>query len=293
MDNATPSSDFVQRFLFEELDIRGALVRLSGSWKKMQEGRGYPAPVQRTLGELATTTVLIGGNLRSPGRVTLQAQGDGPVPLMVVDCTERMRFRGVARFQTDVPNVGMPGLMGNGQVMLTVESLDAVRPYQTFVPMNGESLAEAFEHFIAQSEQQDSRLLLSTSPDCSAALLLQKLPDADARDPDGWARITRIAATLTAQELQSVPMRVLLPRLFPDQSVRLFEPQAVAYECPRDREKITAMLRSLGREECEAVLRQHGEILVADDICNYTYRFDHEDIDDLFGEAIAGARILH
>ena len=43
-------TDYVQRFLFENLDVRGRLVCLTGAWQRMTEGRGYPAPIVELLG---------------------------------------------------------------------------------------------------------------------------------------------------------------------------------------------------------------------------------------------------
>lgn len=279
---ATEKADWVRRFLLEELDIRGALVRLTGAWTRMQRGRQYPAPVQRLLGEMTAVGVLIGSNLKQPARLTFQVQGNGPVSLLVVDCDEQLAIRGMAKHAAEVPECGLSGLLGDGRLVLTLQAKMAREPYQSVVPLHGESVAEVFEHYLAQSEQQPARLWLFATPSSACGLFLQALPGAAGKDADGWNRIVQLAATVSADELQRLPAEILLPRLFPEESVRLFEGREVRHECPEDWDKVRSMLKGLGRDEVESMLREHGEIVVRDDICNHEYRFGPEVLGELF-----------
>ncbi len=274
MDAIPASDDFVRRFLLEELDIRGAVVRLGGAWREMQARREYPEAVRRLLGEMTAVSLLIAVNLKQPGRLTFQAQGRGPVSLLVIDCTQELAFRGMARFDAPPQAGGVTSLLGDGRLAMTLQSEATARPYQSLVPLAGETIATVFEHYLAQSEQQPARLWLFASDQAATGLFLQKLPGADARDPDGWPRVEHLAATIRPEELERVPVADLLMRLFPEEAVRLFKPKPVRYECPEDWDKVRNMLRSLGREEVEDILRERGEVQVRDDICNREYRFD-------------------
>lgn len=124
--------------------------------------------------------------------------------------------------------------------------------------------------------------MLAADRDNAVGLLLQKLPGADLRDSDGWARVMQLAATVTARELAVVPTVDLLPRVFPQESIRLFDPKPAQYHCPEDRDKVRNMLRTLGREEVIAILREHGEVVIHDEVCNHDYRFDADEIAALF-----------
>ncbi|MGB0126466.1 MAG: Hsp33 family molecular chaperone HslO [Rhodocyclaceae bacterium] len=279
----TPSStDFVRRFLFEDLDIRGAVVRLGPAWRKMQEGRGYAAAVARMLGEMTAVTLLIGANLKQPSRLTIQAQGHGPVSLLVIDITQELTFRGMARCGEVAESRSVPELLGDGRLTLTLQTDAGVQPYQSMVPLQGDTIGAVFEHYLAQSEQQPARLWLFASADAAVGLFLQKLPGADTRDADGWSRLEQLASTISAHELETLPVADLLLRVFPEETVRLFKPRAVRYECPKDWDKVRNMLRSLGREELDSVLAERGEVVVRDDICNHEYRFDAEAVARLF-----------
>lgn len=274
--------DSVRRFLLEDLDIRGAVVALGNTWHEMAAGRDLPPAVNALLGELAAVTALIAGNLKTPGRITFQLQGHGRVSLLLVDCDEQLRLRGTARYGGAVtPGLTFAELLGDGQLILTLQT-NLGDPYQSIVPLTGNSLTEVFEHYLAQSEQQPAKMILTASDDFAGGLFLQKLPDADAKDPDGWNRLLHLAATLQPAEL-SQPVANLLMHVFPEEDIRLFDPRPVRYHCPRDEAKVLAMLQSLGRVEVEATLAEQDEIAIEDDICRQRYRYGPEIVAKLFG----------
>jgi len=284
--------DSVHRFLFDVLDIRGALIRLGPAWRQMQAGRAYADATRNLLGELTAVAAMITNNLKTPGRLTFHLQGHGPVRMLVVDCDEQLRLRGLAKGPGDLAPAPVSALFGDGRLALTLDTNTASagrQSYQSIVPLTGESIAEIFEHYLAQSEQAPARLWLMADAAHACGLFLQKLPEADRRDADGWNRVQQLAATVAPAEL-ALPPETLLTRLFPEENIRLFEGRAVSYHCPRNEEKVLDMLRSLGREEVEATLAAQGEIVINDDICNQEYRFGAEVLERLFG---AAARTLH
>ncbi|MDP2824359.1 MAG: Hsp33 family molecular chaperone HslO [Sulfuritalea sp.] len=285
--------DAVHAFLLEDLDIRGALVQLGPSWAAMTSRRNYAAPVRELLGELAAITALIGSNLKTPGRLSFQLQGRGPVSMLVMDCNEQLHLRGMAKSdlaaeaETSIASVG--DLLGDGRLVLTLQPKTAQTPYQSVVPIVGSTLATIFEHYLAQSEQQPARLWLAATAETACGLFLQKLPDAHVRDPDGWNRIEQLAATVHPEEL-ALPPETLLTRLFGEEKVRLYAPRPATWHCPRDEEKVRNMLLSLGREELESMLADAEMIAIEDEICGHEYRFGAEIVDELFPPE---GRILH
>jgi molecular chaperone Hsp33 len=153
--------DQVHRFLLEDLDIRGALVQLGPSWASMTSRRNYAAPVRELLGELAAVTAIIGSNLKTPGRLSFQLQGHGPVSMLVMDCNEKLHLRGMAKSElaaeADAHISGVTDLLGDGRLVLTLQPKTAESPYQSVVPLAGTTLAEIFEHYLEQSEQSGRR----------------------------------------------------------------------------------------------------------------------------------------
>lgn len=278
----------VRSFLFEALDIRGAWVQLGGAWREMTAGRAYPDAAVALLGQLAAVTTLIAANLKQSGRLTFQLRGDGDVSMLVMDCDEQLRLRGMARTRTgmdsalDGPAGDLRALLGDGALTLTLDTADMRHPYQSHVPLQGDALAAVFEHYLAQSEQLPTRLWLAADRETAAGLFLQALPGAAARDADGWNRVQILANTVRDDELLRLGAIKLIERLFPEEDVRVYDPRPVSYHCPYDLAKIYSMLRGVGRAECEAIIAEQGEIRVHDDICNHEYVLDAADVSALF-----------
>jgi len=276
-------TDYVQRFLFEELDIRGRLLCLSGAWQRMLDGRDYPEDIASLLGHTTALNTLLGANQKGAGRVTLQVQGSGPVRLLVADCTAELRIRGMAHYRKEgLRETNERSLLGDGRLSVTLEDLQSGRFYQSLVPLEGDTLQQIFEHYLSQSEQLPAFLRLYADGGALCGLLLEKLPGADSRDPDGWNRVTQLAATLTLDETRRAQPYDLLTRVFPEELMRVFRLYSVEYHCPYDEAKVKDMLLGLGREEVEAILAEQGEVVIRNEMCNHEYRFDARAIADLF-----------
>ena len=270
-------TDYVQRFLFESLDIRGRLVCLGGAWRRMLEGRAYPAPIAELLGHATALAVLLGANQKGRSRVTLQVQGDGPVRLLVADCTSELKIRGMTQHE------GAEGpLLRDGRLAIILEDSASGRLYQSLVPLEGETLAQAFAHYLAQSEQRPSFLRLHADANAACGLLLEKLPGAEARDADGWSRVTTLAATLQLADTVDAQPHDLLVRRFPEELLRVFRLYPVQYHCPYDVENVKSVLRGLGRAELESILAEQGEVVIRNEMCNHEYRFDRAAVTALF-----------
>ena len=276
-------TDYVQRFLFEDLDIRGRLTCLTGAWQRMLDGRSYPDNVAALLGRTTVLNVLLGANQKDAGRVTLQVQGSGPIRLLVADCTADLRIRGMADFREEAAReTAERELLGDGRLAVTLEDMKSGRFYQSLVPLEGDSLEQIFAHYLSQSEQLPAYLRLFADGDAACGLLLEKLPKADERDPDGWNRVTQLAATLGLDETRDAQPYDLLTRVFPEELMRVFRLYAVEYHCPYDEDKVKDMLRGLGRGEVESILADHGEVVIRNEMCNHEYRFDAQAVARLF-----------
>ena len=275
-------TDYVQRFLFENLDIRGRLVCLTGAWQRMLDGRSYPDDIVALLGHTTALNVLLGANQKGAGRVTLQVQGTGPVKLLVADCTPELRIRGMAAYDSHSAHESERRLLGDGRLSVTLEDMKSGKLYQSVVPLEGETLEQIFLHYLSQSEQMAAFLRLYADGGALAGLLLEKLPGADGRDPDGWNRVTHFANTLTLEETRDAQPYDLLTRVFPEELMRVFRLYPVEYHCPYDEDKVIEMLRALGREEVEGMLAEQGEIVIRNEMCNHEYRFDSGAIARIF-----------
>ena len=302
-------SGLLHRFLFEGLPVRGALVRLEGAWREALTRRGtagaFPAPVRNLLGEMAAAGMLIYSNIKFEGALVLQVHGDGPLKLAVAEINSDLSFRATAQVIASVADTArLPDLInGRGRCAITLDAHDRAAgtlPYQGIVPLHGDegealqSLAEVLEHYMLQSEQLDTKLVLAANDERAAGLLLQRMPLSGAsnlggeRDEDriglddDYNRIAHLGGSLTAQELLSLDADTILRRLFWQERVRLFAPKVTSFRCSCSRERVQNMLVGLGREEMDSIIAERGEIEVGCDFCGLYYRFDAIDVGGMF-----------
>ena len=297
--------DCLHRFLFERYPIRGHLVHLDSAWRALIEHRDYPAAIRNALGEAVAASLLLAATIKFEGVLSLQLQGDGPVHLLLAQCTSGLGVRGLARFRdaahveaAHVDAAPIADLIGAGNLTVTLETDDGAQRYQGIVPIVGQRLAESLQVYFENSEQLPTRLWLHADAQGASGMLLQELPGAQlagtaagaAAVDDAWRRVQLIGETLTAEELRALSDAEILRRLFNEDDLRLFEPAPVYFRCRCSRERVGGMLQSLGEAESRSVLAERGQVEVHCDFCNRAYVFDAVDIEQLFSAAVAGER---
>ena len=277
--------DHAQRFLFENTDIRGEIVSLDSSFTEALDAHDYPVPVRVLLGELVAAAVLLSSTLKFEGILSLQAKGEGPLSLLMVECTDKKTFRALARLDGELTGNGLSELLGQGQMVMTIDPHKGNR-YQGIVPLHHESLGESLKDYFAQSEQLPTRFWLASNGDQCCGMLLQSLPasieqDKKKRD-ESWSRISMFADTVKEQELLDLDHETLLNRLFHEEEVRLFDSETVSFSCNCSRQRSAKIIQSLGREEVDAIVAEEGQLAMACQFCNQQYTFDAGDVANIF-----------
>ncbi len=285
-------TDSAQRFIFENTDIRGERVQLEQSLQDAFAPHAYPEMIRVLLGELATTAVLLSSTLKFEGSMTLQARSTGPVSLLMVECTDKHTFRGVARWsdeQLSPTDTDIHSLLENGQLVITVDPTKGKR-YQGIVPLEGENLAACFTSYFQQSEQLPTKLWLTSDGEKAAGFLLQALPSQKEMDPssreDRWEHLTVLAETLKSDEMISLPTEELLHRLYHAEDIRLFDAEKVEYHCNCSRERTGNALTTVDPIDLQEILEEQGQVDMDCQFCNTRYTFNEEDIGQLLGENV-------
>ena len=275
------STDTLHRFLFEDTDVRGELVQLDATWQALLTRAQYPQVVRDVLGEALAAVSLLAATIKFDGSLILQASGDGPLHLLVVQATGGRTLRGLARWHGDVHGGDLSTILGNGRLVMTVDPGEGRERYQGIVELQGSTLAGVLQTYFERSEQLPTRLWLYADARRAAGLLLQRMPRRS-DDDDAWQRSVRLADTVTAEELLSLPPRDMLTRLFHEEQVRLFDGEPVRFACGCSRERVWTTLRGLGEAEVRETLAEQGRIDVTCEFCNAGFSFDAVDVEQLF-----------
>jgi molecular chaperone Hsp33 len=314
----------LHKFLFDGLPVRGMIVRLTDAWTEILARRrantttgAWPLPVAELLGEMAAAGALMQSNIKFNGALVLQIFGDGPVKVAVAEVQHDLSLRATAKVVGDVSVDARLSDMVNhgnkGRCAITLDPKDKLpgqQPYQGVVPLHGdrrekiERLSEVLEHYMLQSEQLDTKLVLAADTQVAAGLLIQRLPlegegnlesklesDPNYFDPnfedeigrnEHYNRIATLAASITRGELLELDVETVLRRLFWEEKVLRFEPQTPRFACTCSRERVARMIRGLGLEEAQGIVAERGEIEVGCDFCGQQYRFDAVDTAQIF-----------
>ena len=304
------SAGDLHRFSFEGAPVRGALVRLTTSWREALRRRAvvgaFPAPVRLLLGEMAAAGMLMRSGIKFDGALVLQLKGDGPVSLAVAEISSGLSFRATAQVidevAADATLAGLVNVGGGGRCAITLDPRDRPAgrlPYQGVVPLSDDGgqamtrLADALEYYMLQSEQLATRFVLAANDEVAAGLMLQRMPAGEGAEHDPLAphedfeRITALGGSLTSSELLTLDADAILRRLFWQETVTRYAPRAVDFRCSCSRERVRGMLLALGREEVEDIVAEQTQVEVGCDFCGEQYRFDAVDVGEMFAPASA------
>jgi len=289
--------------MFENAPVRGELVHLENSWRSVLDRHNYPDVLRNLMGELCAAAVLLAATLKLQGSLVLQIQGKGPIKLLVVECSGvgDLQLRATAKWSGELGRGSVVDLIGEGLFVITLDPKDGKQVYQGIVELEGKSVAEMLENYMARSEQLETRLWLAANGHCAAGMLLQKLPDQPdqsgqhGQDADTWQRATLLANTLTPEELLYESAQTLIHRLYHEDDMRLFDSQPVIFHCSCSRHSVGRMLMMLGRDEVHSILDERGTIEVFCEFCNQRYEFDKIDAELIFVEAVVqlGNEVRH
>lgn len=281
------NSDTSQRFLLNNSAIRGQWSLLETSYQTVLAKHDYPLEVQGLLGEIMAAAILLAATLKFQGSLTIQARGHGPVSLLNVECTHDHQLRAIAQWEGNTSGMDFKAMLGSAVLAITITPLQGER-YQGIVPLSGTTLAECLEYYFAQSEQLQTRIWLHQGNNRAGGLLLQVLPynSSQAVDPvqqqEDWNRVSMLASTLTADELLNLDSETLLTRLFHEEDVTVFPPEAVEFHCTCSRERTAAALVQLGQAELDDIVAEQGHVDITCQFCNQQYLFDKVDVAMLF-----------
>ncbi|MDX3905036.1 MAG: Hsp33 family molecular chaperone HslO [Pigmentiphaga sp.] len=299
--------DQLKKYLFEDQTVRAEVVSIRDTWKEIQARHDYPPAVQRLLGELVAASTLLAANIKFKGTVVLQLQGDGPIGLIVVECHADLGLRATVKLREGraVPDDGtFQSLLnphGGGRFSVLLDPQDRLpgqQPYQGIVALEGDSVAQALEHYMLTSEQLQTRIWLAADSGCAAGVLLQQLPkhggkaspETTSDTDDTWERALILADTLKAEELLSLAPDALVRRLYWQETLHAFDPATITYRCTCSREKVADVLLRLGKEEVDDILAEQGRVQINCDYCVKSFDFDPVDCAELFANASASIR---
>jgi molecular chaperone Hsp33 len=287
-------NDAIIPFVFESIPVRGTIIQLQKSWQRLLANHDYEPGVREVLGQSAAATALIAQSLKFDSSITLQISGDGPLSMLVMQCTSDLEFRGMASAAENTAGLGFASLVANAHCAITVDSGALERSYQGIVEISEDSLAQSLENYFLRSVQIPSHLQLLADETVCGGILLQQMPGEKNPLKDDWRRLGLLAATLGTGDMQHGGGLDLLQKLFAEDDVRVFEQRPVIFRCRCTRQRAQEVLRLLGEKECQEALSDGSQVVVTCEYCSRRREFDGVDIAQLFVLAMAPpSKVIH
>lgn len=304
MSAETITDDISRPFQLEQSALRGRLIRLGGTVDVVLTRHDYPPAVSRLLGEMFVLAATLAGGLKFNGTFSLQTRSDGPISLMVADCTHDGGMRGYAKFDAEavaaVDEQTVPALLGKGHFAVTVDQDNQGIAYQGLVELEGESLTDCIHQYFRQSEQVKTGMKIAveylddgagTAFWRAGAVMVQCLPEEDfeSREQEAledWRRTMMLLGTVKNAELidpDLSPERLLL-RLFHEEGVRIFDPQPLSFRCRCNRQRVETLLRQFRPDDISSMKQEDGGLSVTCEFCNESYRFEEQAVAALLDE---------
>ncbi len=271
----------MQRFTFDNTDVRGELVGLHKSLSDVLSKHEYPEALKIELGKLMAASALMSATLKYEGRLCLQVRLPGDVTLIQAETTNTGDIRAIARYD-ESKKIEEVELIG-GQLVITLEPAVG-KPYQGVVPLDSNQLNESLEYYFSQSEQLGSRFWLECDGTVASGFMLQQLPSSTENDADAWDRLSHLASTLKREELLTLDNPTILHRLYHEEEVRLYDLEPLRFACTCSKERIGNAIQQVGFEELMDVIAEQGKVSVDCQFCLQHYSFNKEQVTNLFPE---------
>ncbi len=311
------ADDQVLAFRTLKSRAQGRLVRLGTVADEILGRHGYPDAVSETLGEALALSAMLGSLLHANGRLILQTQTDGPLPMLVVDFTSPGKMRGMASFDaerlqqlTEHKRLGQGHLLGEGHLAMTIDPGGGQPRTQGIVQLANYSLAQAAHTYFRQSEQIPTLIRLAVArhgirPGQGAeaswrwragGIIVQKLPeDVDSSGIKGseadddhllgdreedWQRVRMLGATVEDHELldPTLAPQQLLYRLFAEEGIRVGPTTRVNAQCGCNRMRVSLLLKGFGAEDLQDMREPDGSVTVTCEYCGARYNFTSDEV---------------
>ena len=286
-------------FFIPSQPVRGRLIRLGPLANTLLTRHDHSPPVRVLLGQTLALAAALASALKFSGSFSLQAKGDGPVSMLIADCTDGGALRGYARVDkdADIPADAMARqLLGDGYLAFTVDQGMNREPQQGIVALEGETLAQMAESYFTTSEQLPCKVYLAAGDTSqgwrAAALVVERIAGAGGVAPqisaeeqeEVWRTACILADTVTTEELldDSLTPERLLYRLFHGEGVAVDRPRALAYGCRCSRARLGSILEGFSPDDLDH-MTVDGDIVMNCEFCNFAFRFPRETVNGRSG----------
>ena len=296
MTELTADQDAIRRFMCDLAPgSRVISARLTEAAKQLVSHQNMPVPVAALCQEMAVAASILTHCLKFEGEMIVQAKSDGPVSLLVAECTSEGQIRATAQWQ-NLPTgaTAFHELLGTGYLAVTVDPRHGER-YQGIVSLDADSIAGCMNAYFQQSEQLATEIWLAADGEAAGGLLVQKLSlegGSETVQEAGVEQLKALANTVTDRELLGDTGPKLVYRLFHELQPRQFDPWTVHFGCSCTKARSARAIRALGTADVTQLFEEQTTVRVDCHFCGQVYEYDQADLEWLLSDQPPGSDTL-
>ena len=277
----------IERFLFDNHGVRGEITRLKTPFEDLIHDN-YPDCLKKIMMELAVSSVLVASTLKDGSEIMVQIRGgkDAPLKYALINIRQDLSFYGSCALKDNSAvenNASIHELCGaDGILALSVFPKNGVK-WQGIVPPNNESIGATLEDYFKNSQQLPTRFFISTDLDerQSGGIMLQIIPEIEG-NLDSLEHLSVLAATLSANELFTLPLDESLGRLFAHEETKVFGEKEVQFKCICSKSRCENALMQLDPSELKNMAEDPKGTSMTCQHCGKTYSFTQEELTSMY-----------
>ena len=264
-----------------------------------RQAHGLSHVCTAALGRLLMQTAMMSVQLKTAtDNLTVIFDGSGAAGRFVAVGHEGGKVKGYV----DSPSVELPlkpngkldvsGAVGTEGEMRVIRDLSLKEPYVGRCAITDGEIANDFANYFVISEQQPSLVYLGVRVDpvsgevrAASGIMLQPLPYCPERDIAYLEMKAQDITNLTRLIDEGEDLEGAIIELIGELHPEFTERATPEFICDCSKEKLEAVLISLGREELSDMIERDGEAELTCRFCNKKYHFTREELEKLLENA--------
>jgi molecular chaperone Hsp33 len=275
--NSKQSQNFSQSFMFNDLHVRGNIVKLTDVYEHIISLQQVSEHAADILGQVLAAAAILIQPIKTRSDLTIQFQSQGVIKLLAV----KVDTDGNLRATINCTAKPTESLIGNGYLVVTVNQHNIVNPHQSIIEIHdGQTISQALTKYFDQSEQMPTLFYFAYNSKKVAGIMIQQTQELV--EQHDWETLCHLFSSITEHELLELDTNTVVYRLFNQFNITMFPEKNLAFECACSLEKMQSAIMSLGKDEALEILQDNHVIEVSCDYCKNHYGFDKNDINQIF-----------
>ncbi len=287
-------NDYIVRAISADGFVKASVIRSTQMVERARQIHKTTPTATAALGRVLTAASMM-GNLQKVdnGALTLQIKGGGPLGTLLATSDAVGNVRGyvqnpaVSLLEKYAGKLDVGAAVGTDGMLTVIRDLQMKEPYIGSVRLVSGEIGDDVTAYFAQSEQTPTACALGVlvetdgSVKVAGGYLIQLMPGAPDEVIDRLEAGIHSAGAVTPMLSKGLDPEEMLRRVLNGFSPEFFDETPVEYRCYCSRDRVSATLVTLGRDELTQIIREEKPISVECQFCDRVYTFTPDDISEL------------